>query len=1025
MRRYFIVLLLVVLVVGAPHATVAQEEPDPDEQLSAQIKELRIKGDYGGALDAAERLRELRESSGNTPAYDIGDAKRLIATLETIAALPDSARAELSKAYRDSELSWDLFGAEQYDSALTSLEQCIETTGHHLGGDHVELAEPSRTLGFFYSQFGEYASAKTPLQRALDIDRANLEPSHPNIATDLDLLSTVVGALGDYAGAQSMLREALVIDKAAFGEESPQYASKLNNLALSLDDAGDYLAAEPLLLKSLALHRHLYGPESEDAAGILSNLGQLLTSKGDYVGAKERLEEARSIYAAAVGETDIYYGEVLSNLADLYHNMGDLDAAKPLYQQALEIFRAYEDDELVGVILNNLADLYHDERTYDLSEPMYRESLDIHRMLFGDDHPTVAAVITQLARDLRDQGRYAAAESLYDEALGIYRDLFGDQHPHVAMCLYSYAACIEATGDFERAVPLLRKAVSIYEVARQRAGRGLARATFQRSPYPLLANALLQVGRTEEAWPAAEGQMARVLAEFLILSNNRPLDAAEAATEDSLKNELTRLEQDVAAYRQAAARDGSEQYAQLAQVSRDALLETEGRWNAFQTELANKYSVREGRPYALERIQAAIPARTALVGWLDVEVRKGQYTSWVYAIRSTGPVAWARVKRQEGAGGDPIAAAAAFRTELAQSTSSAIGVRSDARALWDARFAPIARELDAVNDLIVIPSGALLGVPIDAVVDADGRYLGERFNISYAPSATLYAWLREQAKGTTAGSEVLVVGDPPFAQEHVVQMESESQGGEPLELTAAEMPDEATLRDHMRSALSGNTKALASLPRLRGARAEVQAIASYYDDVTALVGVDASEQRLAAMADADSLRRFDVIHLATHALVDDRRPEQSALVLSQVGLPDPIAAASAGERIRDGLVTAQEVVREWHLDAELVTLSACETGLGRRVTGEGYIGLAQAFLQAGARSVVVSLWKVDDRASSMLMRRFYANLTGRGAGQKPMTRSAALGEAKRWLRDQTDAQGRKAFQHPYFWSAFVLVGDRG
>jgi len=1004
---------------------MAQEEPDPDEQLVAQIKELRIEGDYRGAIKAAKQLLELRGSPGDTPAYVIGDAKRLVATLETIAALPDSARAELSKAYRDSGLSWDLFGAEEYDSALTGLEQCIETTARYLGDDHIELAEPSRDLGYFYTQFGEYPSAETPLQRALDIDRAHLEPSHPNIATDLDLLSGVVGALGDYARAQAMLREALAIDKAAFGEESTQYASKLNNLALSLDDAGDYLAAEPLLLKSLALHRRLYGPESEDAAGILNNLGQLLTSKGDYVGAKESLEETLSLYAATVGETHVYYGEALANLADLYQNEGDLDAAKPLYQQALEIFRAYEDDELVASVLNNLADLYHDERTYDLSEPMYRESLDIHRMVFGDDHPAVAAVMTQLARDLRDQGRYAAAESLYDEALGIYRGLFGDRHLQVALCLYSYAACIEATGDFERAVPLLREAVSIYEVARQRAGRGLARTTFQRSPYPLLANALLEFGRTDEAWPAAEGQMARVLAELLILSNSRPLDAAEAATEDSLKSELTRLEQDVAAYRQAAAREGSEEYAQLAQASRDALLETEGRWNTFENELAKKYSVSEGRPYALERVQAAIPAHTALVGWLDVEVRKDEYTSWVYAIRSKGPVAWARIGRQEGAGGDPIGAAAAFRAELAQPTSSAIGVRSDARAVWDARFAPIAKQLDGVDDLVVIPSGALLGVPIDAVVDADGRFLGDRFSVSYAPSATLYAWLREQARGSSEGGDVLIVGDPPFAQEHVAQMEREAKGEEPLELTAAEMPDEATLRDHMRSALSGNAKALASLPRLRGARAEVQAIASYYDRVTALVGVDASEQRLAAMADADSLRRFGVIHLATHALVDDRRPEQSALVLSQVGLPDPIAAASTGERIRDGLVTAQEVVREWHLDADLVTLSACETGLGKRVTGEGYIGLAQAFLQAGSRSVVVSLWKVDDRTSSMLMQRFYANLTGRGADRKPMAKSAALTEAKRWLRDQADAQGHKPFQHPYFWSAFVLVGDRG
>lgn len=138
----------------------------------------------------------------------------------------------------------------------------------------------------------------------------------------------------------------------------------------------------------------------------------------------------------------------------------------------------------------------------------------------------------------------------------------------------------------------------------------------------------------------------------------------------------------------------------------------------------------------------------------------------------------------------------------------------------------------------------------------------------------------------------------------------------------------------------------------------------------------------------------------------------------------------AGTRIYDGLVTAKEIVREWDLNADLVTLSACETGLGKKVMGEGYVGFAHAFLQAGARSLLVSLWKVEDRATALLMHRFYENRLGEYRDERnarvgePMTKADALQEAKYWLRNYTDERGGHPYEHPYYWSAFTLIGDR-
>jgi CHAT domain-containing protein len=297
----------------------------------------------------------------------------------------------------------------------------------------------------------------------------------------------------------------------------------------------------------------------------------------------------------------------------------------------------------------------------------------------------------------------------------------------------------------------------------------------------------------------------------------------------------------------------------------------------------------------------------------------------------------------------------------------------------------------------------------------------DRYAVSYAPSGTLFAWLREKRRpGPAAGAATLLaVGDPAFGP---VGVTVAARGGDPG----------------------------AALPPLPGTRYEVEAIAGLFPRAVKLLGSDASEQRLAQLAGAGSLRGYRFVHLATHAVVDARRPLQSALLLAQDRLPDPAVQTPAGGQVYRGRLTAADVLRHWQLDADLVVLSACDTGLGRYSGGEGHLGFAQPFFLAGARSLVLSLWKVDDTATALLMRRFYENLLGKRAGlERPLTKAAALREARDWLRRLTAAEVRRLaeglpggdrgterqrtrgdrpeparpFEHPHFWSAFILLGD--
>jgi CHAT domain-containing protein len=239
-----------------------------------------------------------------------------------------------------------------------------------------------------------------------------------------------------------------------------------------------------------------------------------------------------------------------------------------------------------------------------------------------------------------------------------------------------------------------------------------------------------------------------------------------------------------------------------------------------------------------------------------------------------------------------------------------------------------------------------------------------------------------------------------------------------------------------------------SWARLPGTRREVEAIAALFPDkdATALLGERATESAMQGLAAKRELKRYRYLHYATHGQANDTLAMESALILA----PDAERSSDLSTVLEsDGRITAQQIVNTWDLDADLVVLSACESALGKRVAGEGCLGFTQALFVKGARSVVLSLWKVDDQATALLMTRFYRNLLGKREGLlAPLPKADALAEAKSWLRGLSAAEAETAaesrergervrlpgkpveansrpYEHPRYWAAFILVGDPG
>jgi CHAT domain-containing protein/tetratricopeptide (TPR) repeat protein len=305
--------------------------------------------------------------------------------------------------------------------------------------------------------------------------------------------------------------------------------------------------------------------------------------------------------------------------------------------------------------------------------------------------------------------------------------------------------------------------------------------------------------------------------------------------------------------------------------------------------------------------------------------------------------------------------------------------------LYRTVIAPVERDLKSVDRLILAPDGPLALVPFEALLTrqprADGTapkgsWVVERWPVSYVPSASVLAALGSAAvRKAVADSGIVALGDPDFG---IAQTGRVSSDVPPPGMPAA-----------------------GTLPRLPNTAAEIVALTSLAGPrpVRVLTGSHAMRDTLMSLAE---LSRAELLHIATHGIANESDPSRSGLWM-----------AAADSAAWPGFLSVGDI-RGLKLSAALVTLSACETGLGRLERGEGVIGLTRAFLGAGAGSVVVSLWSVNDVSTAMLMNAFYRELLANGA-----TRDVALAHAKRALLARPETRS------PFHWAPFVLVGGSG
>ena len=996
-------------------AEAKKEDPDGLHVglLKARLARVHwLKGDLDDAELYAREALEIRNREVPQSLL-VSVCILMLATIETV-------RGNLEQAQR------------YYDEVLPIQERLIPRS--------LSYAITLNNLANLHSARGKLSTALSVHQEALEL-RRDLAPGSLDVADSLMNIGTIYSQLGELAAAETHLREAAKIQELSIPQSS-DYAMTLSNMASLALRIGDLDKAELLELQALKL-REQFVPNSIYLASSLINLGIIAEHRGYAEDAEVYDRRALKILAKVAPHSSKRSGTLI-NLSDLLFDRGEKEEAIRVSKQALEVLEASEPSSLnVASAQMNLGSLLRKSGKFDDARILYTSALRL-RQRSAPRSEAVANSLAALGILAGDSGNNGQARTLLRKALTlahgvsprslleatIWNNLaeLSEQERNFSSALQFRTKALairsqKAPGTLieaetalkigkihlrqnrrERALQYLRAAIDSYERQVVRLDSSSERrASFVAKHsdfYKTYIWALIEGNQSRDAFQASEAYRGRI---FLSLLAERQLRLGEGASRD-LEARRERLQSEIGRI-VASTELGGEGHENLLRVDQGHLNSLREDLDTVRRELhrlsPNLAQLRFPQPAQVEEIEARLSKDVILLSFMVDKERSG-----VFVLSSKSGVFFRKIDQgeaelrlnvnrlrgllAESVGQRPLARERSEQFSRLSSYlyTSLIGVAEDL--------------IPSSSHIVLVPDGplhylpwAVLKRPLRDTAESTSEYLIQTRSISFCLSATLCVSGEGELKPPVVSNEVgrfLAFGDP--------------QGHGGTESGTVEMIGDAQVHAAARRGL------LDWVP-LPYSRREVEGIAALFPpkQVQIFLGVEATEER--AKAIGKSVR---ILHFATHAHLDDRFPLNSALVLTMPeGFP---------ENRDNGLLQVWEIFERVRLDADLVVLSACESGLGEEQGGEGLIGLTLAFQYAGARTVMASLWSVQDQATSELMIRFYKHLRA-GKSKDEALRQAQI-ELIRGPIEVLNEKGEKTLldaSAPYYWAGFQVYGD--
>lgn len=938
----------------------------------------------------------------------------------------------------------------QFDFALLSLQSAEQLIREAEGTNNENFLSVKVAFATLFQEKGEYRQAERYFNQALELQESLSGRNTNAYAGILNNYALMSQEIGNYIKAERMFRECLTIKANRVGTDNPNYSIVQSNLGLLYLEMGAYNEAESMLLQALETHRSHLGSKHPVVASSLINVGRLEQTKGNYTRAEPFFQEALAIRSSTYGNNHPAYATAINNMALLYQTMGNYESAEPLMRKTRNILKRYlgVNHPQYATVTQNLATLYQIQGKTNLGGQYLEEAVAIDREVLGENHPAYASSLNNLASYYQNLARYDSARMLYEQSAAIiarnfgtnhpvylstrfnlgslYLELgnnqqayeiltevrkgrakiFGRRHPDFAQSLYSLAILQTREQNYQEAYLLFKQVVDSYLYQINSFFPALSekeKSAFYLRIKPFLKSFeffVLELHRQQTTYPTLYRNAVGELYNLQLYTKALLLNTSNRLRQRILSSgneEAIELYNNWIAKKEYLVRMFTLSRSQLSERNIN-LQELEAEINQLEKVLSEKSAsfareIDQDRPNwkavraTLQKGEAAIEVvRT----FSDFEKENVAYIAFTLHPGAEHPALTVMNNGDylEGRGFKYLYNAILYKIKDNRSYGS----------YWE----PIKHSIPPETRVIYFSADGVYNLinPNTLFNEATNQYIIEEYNIRLLSST------RELLDGAESGNptnSAVLMGYPDYATDT-----AEQQKNSPLL-----NPDNMIIADTVVNPLPGTAAEVDTLNQI---------LSAYNWHTSVYTRHQATEEQI------KQVNSPKLLHIATHGYflqdveVNDQEKAygihiqnvkanpllRSGLLLAGAQNTINGSLLDADSVTEDGILTAYEAMNLNLDETEMVVMSACETGLGEVRNGEGVYGLQRAFMVAGAKSVIMSLWKVDDETTQELMRIFYSRWMS--------------GENKLAAFYNAQIELKAKFKDPLYWGGFVMLG---
>lgn len=804
----------------------------------------------------------------------------------------------------------------QYDQALASYAEALSMF------EKLRLAmyvsQTRNRIGDVHYYRGQYDEAMKQYDLVFEI--AAREKLPEELAVSYENRGSVYAEKGQYEEALQLLQEGLRMYQELRNFKG--VASVRNKIGAIELEWGQYEAALEEFRGALEIAEEWQ--LSSQIPNYYNSIGSALHEMGRYDEALANYGKARELYEQ--GDYQVELSTILSNIASIQLVKGEIREAIQNTEKALEIDIKYQSASRIVTRYNNLGSLWVELKEYEKALAYLALGLEWAR-----EHQLVAQeteILGNLCYTYQQIGNTPQAIQYAQDTLAIDRRL--GRNAEVAEDLTNLGYLYYVSNAYPQALEVLVEATEVLQTVRAGLKDEESRRTFLEGhiqTVQMLTALYVKLGEQEKAFEVMELSKALVLTEKL---GSAPIKPSLSAVQKGL--------------------EADEALLSFSNSDVGSIISLVFTNEAVETRLHSKASF-EGE----------------ILPYYETDVEKIHQSRFAYADR------WGRILQDRGEAGSFEDIVYCYRA-LLMSRDEAVDF---AKGLYQLLIKPLEPQLKGKKELVISPDGILSFIPFEALMDEDGKYLGEKYKIRYIQSYTIGEMLKQRVYPAER-KPLLALGSPVYAEPTDTKLS-------PVQV------------QYKKAGVWEWNAIPASLE-------EVRELAKLYPGAKVLTGEQVTEEAVKQMSASGELGQYKVIHFAVHGLTVPVHPEYSALVLAQF----------AEQRKEDGYLQMAEIV-DLQVQADFINLTACNTGFGKVYAGEGVYGFAQSFLVAGANSVAVTLWEINDQASKVFMVEFYRLVT-----EMKGDYAGALAETKRrFMRGDFGEQ----YRNPFYWAPYVYYGN--